>query len=75
MSEVRKQLSEYAKTDDERNQLNDEELKTRILQNLNRTNQERIREVYYDLYIHLKDGTVINKDFEIKESDLLLGTK
>jgi len=55
--------------------LKDEDLKTRILQNLNQTNQERIREVYYDLYIHLKDGSVINKDFEIKESDLLFGTK
>ncbi|WP_295213429.1 DNA/RNA non-specific endonuclease [uncultured Chryseobacterium sp.] len=75
MSELRKRLADYAKTDDERNMLKDEDLKTRVLQSLNQTNQERIREVYYDLYIHLKEGSVINKDFEIKESDLLFGTK
>ena len=75
MSEVRKQLAEYASPDDERHQLSDEELKTRILENLNKTNQKRLKEVYYDLYVHLKDGSVINKDFEIKEADLLYGTK
>ena len=41
MSEVRKQLVEYASTDDERHQLSDEELKTRILENLNKTSQKR----------------------------------
>lgn len=43
MSELRKRLADYAKTDDERNMLKDEELKTRILQNLNKTTQERIK--------------------------------
>ncbi|WP_336732801.1 DNA/RNA non-specific endonuclease, partial [Chryseobacterium sp. VD8] len=75
MSEIREQLAKYASTDDERHQLSDEDLKARILENLKKTSQKRLKEVYYDLYVHLKDGSVINKDFEIKEADLLYGTK
>jgi len=76
MSELRKQLADYAKTDDERNMLKDEDLKTRILQNLNRTNQERIRDVIYNIFLYDSSGKEIDfAKFEIKESDLLFGTK
>lgn len=75
MSEIREQLAKYASTNDERHQLSDEDLKARILENLKKTSQKRLKEVYYDLYIHIKDGSIINKDFEIKEADLLYGTK
>jgi len=75
MSELRKQLADYAKTDDERNMLKDEDLKARILQNLNQTNQERIKEVKYSIIIYLNDGGSLPRIFRIKELDLLYGTK
>lgn len=76
ISEVRKQLAAYAKTDDERNQLSDEELQKRILQNLNRTNQERVRLVKYIVTIFDSQNKMLKRQpFEIIEADLLFGTK
>jgi len=76
MSEVRERLAELAKTDDERNMLKDEDLKTRILQNLNRTNQERIREVKYIVTLFDDQNRLLKRQpFDITESDLLFGTK
>jgi len=54
MSEVRKQLAQHATKDDERNMLNDEELKARILQNLQRTAQPKLMKVIYNVTIYLK---------------------
>jgi hypothetical protein len=73
--EVRNKLKEYAKTDDERHQLQDGELKAKILQRLKQTNQERVKEVKYFVIIYLENGGSIPKIFKIKESDLLFGTK
>lgn len=75
MSEVRKQLAQYATKDDERNMLNDEELKARILQNLQRTTQQRLMKVMYNVTIYLKDGSTLSRVFRIREADLLYGTK
>ncbi|GEN78246.1 hypothetical protein [Chryseobacterium hagamense] len=76
MSEVRTQLAEYASTNDKRHQLNDEEIKTGILENLCETSQKRLQEVIYNVFLY--DSSKVEIDFaifEIKESDLLLGTK
>ncbi|WP_343664434.1 hypothetical protein [Chryseobacterium mucoviscidosis] len=76
MSEVRKLLAAYVKTDDERNMLTDEELKARILENLNKTNQKRLQEVIYIVKVYDKDKNQIAIDtFLLKEADLLFGTK
>lgn len=76
MSEVRKQLAEYTTTDDERNMLTDEELTTRILENLKKTSQKRLQEVIYNVFLYDSNKEEIDfAIFEIKESDLLFGTK
>ena len=75
MSEVRKQLAQHATKDDERNMLNDEELKARILQNLQRTAQPRLMKVIYNVTIYLKDESTLSRVFRIREADLLYGTK
>ena len=76
MSEVRKLLAAYVKTDDERNMLTDEELKARILQNLSKTSQKRLQEVIYNVFLYDSGKEEIDfAIFEIKEADLLFGTK
>jgi hypothetical protein len=57
------------------NMLNDEELKARILQNLQRTTQQRLMKVMYNVTIYLKDGSTLSRVFRIREADLLYGTK
>jgi len=76
MSEVRKQLAKYTTTDDERNQLSDEGLKTRILENLKKTSQKRLQEVIYIVKVYDKDKNQVARDtFLLKEADLLFGAK
>lgn len=76
MSEIRQQLAKYVSTDDERHQLSDEDLKARILENLKKTSQKRLQEVIYNVFLYDSNKEEIDfAIFEIKESDLLFGTK
>lgn len=73
MSEIRKQLAAYEKTDNEQNMLTGEELKAKILQNLSKISQKRLQEVIYNVFLYDSGKEEIDFPiFEIKELDLLL---
>ena len=75
VSEIRKALAQYTKSDDERHSLSDVNLLEQIQKRLKETDQKRLKMVLYDVTVYLQNGVAINQEFEITEPDLLFGTK
>ncbi|NQY30128.1 MAG: DNA/RNA non-specific endonuclease, partial [Flavobacteriaceae bacterium] len=76
VAEIRKTLEKHTKDDDERRSLTDSELLQQIEKRLEQTDQQRVKKVEYLIELLDSNGNEIDfKEFNIKEADLLFGTK